>query len=431
MKNKQFYQFVIPSIGAMLVTGLYFVVDGIFVGRGVGTSALAAINIAVPFISILTAVSMMITIGGATITSIHFGKGEKAEANNTFRLSVLMVLAFSFTMTVISFLFSENLAKILGASDLLLKDTADYIQYFVMFGIFFCGSTTLSAFVRNDNNPRLAFWGMIVGAVSNVFLDWLFIYPLKMGLVGAAVASGLGQVLACLVLSTHFIRKKGELIIAFPKLSKPLAFQIIKTGIPEFITQMSQPVTILCYNFIVLKAFGEIGVSAFSVISYILVVVVGVFIGLAQGIQPLLSRSFGEGEKEKEQYFFRKGLRLNIFLAAIIYVIMLSFGKGIISIFNNSTELIELGYECIKVYGICFIFAAANIVYTIYYLATKRTKQAVIFSVLRSFIANSIFIFLMPALFGEQAIWTGMIVAEALVLVIALLISRSKRSVTQ
>lgn len=314
---------------------------------------------------------------------------------------------------------------------MLLKDTADYIQYFVMFGIFFCGSTTLSAFVRNDNNPRLAFWGMIVGAVSNVFLDWLFIYPLKMGLVGAAVASGLGQVLACLVLSTHFIRKKGELTIAFPKLSKPLAFQIIKTGIPEFITQMSQPVTILCYNFIVLKAFGEIGVSAFSVISYILVVVVGVFIGLAQGIQPLLSRSFGEGEKEKEQYFFRKGLRLNIFLAAIIYVIMLSFGKGIISIFNNSTELIELGYECIKVYGICFIFAAANIVYTIYYLATKRTKQAVIFSVLRSFIANSIFIFLMPALFGEQAIWTGMIVAEALVLVIALLISRSKRSVTQ
>lgn len=426
MKNKQFYYFVIPSIGAMLVTGLYFVVDGIFVGRGIGTSALAAINIAVPFISILTAVSMMITMGGATITSIHFGKGEKEKANNTFRLSLFMVLAFSFAMTVISLCFSENLARLLGASVLLLRDTADYIKYFVMFGIFFCGSTTLSAFVRNDNNPRLAFWGMIVGAVSNVFLDWLFIFPLQMGLRGAAVASGLGQVLACIVLFTHFIRKKGELTIGLPKFSNSLALQIVKTGAPEFVTQMSQPVTILCYNFIVLKAFGEIGVSAFSVISYILVVVIGVFIGLAQGIQPLLSRSFGMGEKANEQYFFRKGLRLNVLLAAIIYVVMLIFGKGIISVFNSTPELIELGYECIKVYGLCFVFAAANIVYTIYYLATKRTKQAIILSLLRSFIANSIFIFLMPALLGTNAIWTGMIVAEALVLIIALLISRSK-----
>lgn len=431
MKNKQFYQFVIPSIGAMLVTGLYFVVDGIFVGRGVGTSALAAINIAVPFISILTAVSMMITMGGATITSIHFGKGEKAEASNTFRLSLFIVLAFSLTMTIISIFFSENLARLLGASDLLVKDTASYIKYFVMFGIFFCSSNTLSAFVRNDGNPRLAFWGMIVGAISNVFLDWLFIFPFQMGIKGAAIASGLGQVLACLVLSTHFILRKGELAIALPKLSTHCIFQIIKTGTPEFITQMSQPIIILCYNFIVLKAFGEIGVSAFSVISYILVVVSGVFIGLAQGIQPLLSRSFGEEDTEAENFFLHKGLRLNILLAAIIYGIMLLFGKDIISIFNSDAKLIFLGYECIKIYGICFIFAAANIVYTIYYLSTKRTKQAVILSVLRSFIINTIFIFLMPALFGAKAIWTGMVIAEAIVLLIALIISRSKRSVTQ
>lgn len=184
------------------------------------------------------------------------------------------------------------------------------------------------------------FWGMIVGAVSNVFLDWLFIFPLQMGLVGAAIASGLGQVLACLVLSTHFIRKQGLLSIKLPSFSIHSMGQIIKVGTPEFITQMSQPVIILCYNFIVLDTFGEIGVSAFSVISYILVVVIGVFTGLAQGIQPLLSRSFGEGDKENEKFFFHKGLRLNIALAAVIYGVMLVFGKGIISIFNSDTQLI-------------------------------------------------------------------------------------------
>ncbi|WMJ76933.1 MULTISPECIES: MATE family efflux transporter [unclassified Sedimentibacter] len=429
MKNKQFYQFVIPSIGAMLVTGLYFVVDGIFVGRGVGTEALAAINIAVPFISILTSVSMMITMGGATITSIHFGRGENEEANRSFRLSLVMVLIFSLIMTIVSFFFSKNLARLLGASDLLLEGAANYIKYFVLFGIFFCSSNTLSAFVRNDSNPRLAFWGMIIGAVSNVFLDWLFIFPLKMGLVGAAIASGLGQVLACLVLSTHFIHKKNNLTIGMPQFSMQIIGQIIKTGTPEFITQMSQPVIILCYNFIVLDIFGEIGVSAFSVISYILVVVIGVFTGLAQGIQPLLSRSFGEKDSESEKFFFCKGLRLNIFLATVIYGIMLLFGKGIISIFNSDSQLISLGYDCIKVYGICFLFAACNIVYTVYYLATKRTRQALIISVLRSFVANIAFIFLIPALFGVNTIWAGMIVAELVVLFVAMIISRLQRRV--
>lgn len=425
--KKQFYRFVIPSIGSMLVTGLYFVVDGIFVGRGVGTSGLAAVNIAVPFISLLTAVSMMITMGGATLTSISFGKGENKKANNYFNTSLLLVLLFSLGMTAISILFPKQLAKFLGASDMLMEGTATYLKYYVIFGIFFCGSATLSAFVRNDGNPQLAFWGMIVGAISNVFLDWLFIFPLQMGIKGAAIASGLGQILACIVLSTHFIVKKGVLKIAVPVREKGVITQIIKVGTPEFVTQMSQPVTILCYNIIVLNAFGEIGVSAFSVISYLIVVILAVFIGLAQGIQPLLSRSIGEGNKEKEKFFHQKGLRLNILLSCIVYMIMLIFGKAVISIFNNDAELIKIAYNCIVIYGISFIFASVNIVYTTYNLATKNTKAAMMIAVLRSFICNSLFIFLMPALFGKNAVWTGMIVAELIVMIIAIIQSKNKK----
>ena len=411
--KKRFCQYVIPSVGAMLVTGLYFVVDGVFVGRGVGAMALAAVNIAVPFISVLTAVSMMITMGGATLTSICFGKGDMEQADHIFRLSLLMVFGFSAFMTVVSVFFSEPIARTLGASDLLLEDTADYIKYFVMFGIFFCCSNTLSAFVRNDGNPRLAFWGMITGAVSNVFLDWLFIFPLQMGIKGAAIASGLGQVLACLVLVSHFVLKRGALTLGFPSASCGGTVQILKTGLPEFVTQMSQPVVILCYNYLILRIYGEIGVSAFSVISYILVVVIGVFTGLAQGIQPLLSRSFGVGDLAEEKSVFRMGVRTNVLLAAIIYGIMLMFGDQIISVFNNDPQLIALGYQCIRMYGLSFLFAAVNIVYIIYYLATKRTPQALLLSGFRSFVASTAFIFLIPAFFGPDAVWTGMIAAEA------------------
>lgn len=429
MEKKQFYQFVIPSIGAMLVTGLYFVVDGIFVGRGIGTGALAAVNIAVPYISILTSISMMITMGGATITSIHFGKGENEKANKTFNLSLIMIAIFSTAMTLISVSFPETIATLLGASDLLLQDTATYIRYYVLFGVFFCGSMTLSAFVRNDGNPHLAFWGMIMGAVSNVFLDWLFIFPLKMGVMGAAIASGLGQLLACIVLASHFAAKKGSLKLTRPTADKQLFNQILKVGAPEFVTQMSQPVTILCYNYLVLGAFGEIGVSAFSVISYLLVIVIGVFTGLAQGIQPLLSKSYGEGNQQKEQFFFHKGLTLNLLLAIIVYGIMFFFGKEIIAVFNRDSQLIKIAYECISVYGVSFLFASVNIVFTIYYLATKRTGQAIMIAVIRSFISNTVFIFLIPALFGVKAIWAGMIVAEALVTVIAIVSRKRNKSI--
>ncbi|MGN0554103.1 MAG: MATE family efflux transporter, partial [Oscillospiraceae bacterium] len=272
--NRKFFQYVIPSIGSMLVTGLYFVVDGIFVGQGIGTNGLAAVNIAVPFISILIAVTMMITMGGASLVSIAFGRKEPEKANDIFNISILLVVVFSLFMSLISILFPEGIAKMLGASDTLLNDTAVYLKYFVIFGLFYCGAMTLSAFIRNDGNPKLAFGGMICGAVSNVFLDWLFIFPLQMGIKGAAMASGLGQVLACAVLSFHFILHKGSIKFAVPKITKKDLSTIIHTGIPEFVTQMSSPVTTFCYNQLCIRIFGEIGTAAFSVISYLLVIII-------------------------------------------------------------------------------------------------------------------------------------------------------------
>lgn len=426
--KKIFYKFVIPSIGSMLITALYFVVDGIFVGRGVGANGLAAVNIAVPFISILTSVTMMFTMGGATITSIRFGQGENTKANNSFNMTIILVIAFALLMSFFSIFFSKEIAKLLGASEMLLTDTATYLKYYVMFGIFFCGSMVLSAFVRNDGNPQLAFWGMIVGAVSNMFLDWLFIFPLQMGIKGAAIASGLGQIFSCWILLFHFIAKKGVLKIAKPLKEQGLITQIVKIGTPEFVTQMSQPVTILCYNLIVLKMFGEIGVSAFSVISYLIVIILSVFIGLSQGIQPLISRSYGEKDKEKGLFFFKKGLRLNILLSLIIYATLCFFGKYIIAIFSSDQHLMKIAYDCIVLYGISFLFASVNIVYTTYFLTTKQTRYSLIVSVLRSFICNSIFIFLMPALLGKNGVWLGMIVAEFVVMIIAVTLNKDKNS---
>lgn len=413
-RKKLFYQYVIPSIGSMLVTSLYVVVDGIFVGRGIGAGALAAINMAGPYIMAIIAVSMMITVGGATLTAISFGQNRDKDANSYFISSMKMILAFSLIMTLVSVCFPHSIARLFGASDILLEDTATYLRYFVTFGIFFCSSMALSAFVRNDGAPRLAFWGMVAGGVSNIFLDWLFIFPLQMGIKGAAIASGLGQALACLLLMTHFWRHKGQLRLRNTAFRGSAALEIVKRGTPEFMNQLFQPVTVLCYNLLALSIFGEIGVSAFSVVYYILTITVSVFIGLSQGIQPLIGRSFGEGNEQNERYYYLKGMGLNFLLALIVYLLMFVAGRPVIAIFNTDPQLIAIGCDCIRIYGLSFMFTAINIVGITYFTATKRTKQALIISVLRCLVFIPILIFLLPVMFGKGAVWSGIIMAEVL-----------------
>lgn len=425
--NRKFFQYVIPSIGAMLVSGLYFVVDGIFVGRGIGTNGLAAVNLSVPFISLLIAIPMMIAMGGASLTSISFGRGETEQANEHFNTSIFLVLVFALFMSVIAVSFPKTIAGLLGANEALLEDTALYLKYFVVFGIFFSGAMVLAAFVRNDGNPKLAFWGMTAGAGCNIFLDWLFVFPLHMGLKGAAIASGLGQVLACAILSFHFILKKGSLRLFLPKITWKEIGNILHTGLPEFVTQMNSPVTTFCYNQIVIRAFGEIGMAAFSVVAYLLTIILAIFAGLAQGIQPLLSLSRGQGEPERERKFMRQGLIMNIILALTVYLVMVVWGKPIIRVFNSDAEMIRLAYDSMLVYGISFPFAAINIVYTTYFLSVKQTAQAMRIAVLRSFILNIVCIFAVPALLGDAFIWLGIAVAEALDTGYVFLSNRMKR----
>ncbi len=410
--TKRFYSFVVPSIASMLVTGLYFIVDGIFVGQGVGADALGMINLATPFISVMTSIAMMITMGGATIAAISFGRGDTARANQVFNLSLWMVIVLAVIMSGIAIQFGEPIARFLGASGNFVEGTVTYLTYYVLFGIFFCSAMLFSAFIRNDGDPKLAFWGMITGAVSNIFFDWLFIFPFGFGLKGAAMASGVGQIFSCLVLLSYFVRKKGQLRLTLPRFEATLFWRILRVGSPEFVTHMSQPVITFCYNLIIVGAFGEIGISAFSAASYLLWVILYVFIGLAQGIQPLLSISFGEGEPEKEKWFLHTALKVGIALSVGIYATIFFFGREILTVFSSDIALIEIAYNCLLIYGLSFVFSTINVIYTTYYLSTERTKAAMQITVLRSLIVNAACILLVPMLLGNQFIWTGIVIAE-------------------
>lgn len=415
---KTFCGYVFPAIGSSMITALYFVVDGMFIGRGIGEMALAASNLALPVIVLIISVTMMLTMGGATLTSISLGEKDPASANRYFGITLILISIFSVIAAFFCSVFPETVAQLSGASRLLLPDCATYIRWYCLFLVFYCMAMCLSVFVRNDGSPKLTMWAMTAGALTNIFLDWLFIFPFQWGLVGAAVASGIGQMLSCVLLLIHFFRKKGQLKLHWPikdRLAWKQTFQVARRGMPEFCNQMAGTITPLCYNIISLKYLAELGVASYAIMCYLSEIFIAVFLGVSQGIQPLISYNYGAGDTEKQHYFFSRGLICNIILSALIYGLLLIFGKEAAGIFNDDPELVEAAYKCASVYGISFVFAAVNIVFTTWFLSTKKTGAAIIIAVSRGFVFNSAFIFLLPAALGEAFLYAGITAAEVIV----------------
>ena len=421
-RRNNFFKYVIPSIAAMLVTSLYVVVDGIFVGQGVGKDALGAINIAGPFIMIVVALSMMVTVGGATLCGISLAKNEEQKANKYFALSMCLIICFSFITTLITVFWSGPIVKRLGADEVLASDSATYLKYFTIFCVFFCSSSALAAFVRNDGSPTLSFVGMVIGGLSNIFFDWLFIFPLNMGVKGSAIASGLGQILSCLILLSHFFMKKSRLRFSFKTTKFIDIWEICKRGTPELMNQLFQPITVLCYNLLAMKVFGSIGVDSFSIVYYVLTITVAVFVGLTQGCQPLISKAYGENNEKDEKYYFYMGMIVNVILALIVYLIVALLGKQIIWCFNNDEELINIGYNCMLIYGISFIPSSILIVLISYYTAKKKTMKALLLSTLRCLVFIPLFVFITPMMFGRHCLWLGITIAEIFALITAFIV---------
>ncbi len=427
VSRKNLCRYIFPAMGGLFVTYLYNVVDGIFVGQGVGSAALGAVNIGVPFITFAVAIAAMFPMGGGTVVAIRMGRADKEGANHAFMTAFLLTLLASLLLTLIGMAFSRQIVDLGGGRTLshTMRDmAADYLFYYCAFSVPMLISTCLSVFVRNDGSPTLSFVGMCVGAGANIFLDWLFIFPMKMGVVGAAVASGLGQVFSVAVLLSHFVRKRGSLRFQRFPVNGALVGKICKRGVPEAASQLTTPVTALCYNLMLASLVGDIGVSTFSVLSFIYSLVNAILSGTAQGLQPLWGLCYGERDTDGINLYFRWGIRINAILSVVIYGLLFLFAEPAIRIFNRDPELVQNASAALPLFGLSFIPMALNLIYTAFLYSTKRTLQADAISLSRGVALKAAAIFCIPVLLGIDVIWLAPFAAELLTLVLALALTR-------
>lgn len=407
-----YLKYAIPSAFAMLISALYTIIDGMFVGQGVGDNALAAVNIVLPFTVMLTGIANMMAVGGGALVSKNIGSKDIDKAVNIFRQVVKFLLIISVIISVITVIFTEPIVKLLGATDSLKSLSVDYLRYYALFCIPNLIGIALNSFVRNDNRPKLAMISTIAGAITNVVLDYVFIFPLGMGIKGAAIATGLGQIVTVCILLPHFIKKVGYLSFGNAKLEASAMKEVSSIGFPSFFGQASFSIIVFLHNIALSNFIGEVGISTYSIINYITTNIYMILLGLTFGAQPLISFNFGQKEKSKMLDVYKvnciSSLTVSITAAVICYV----FGKPIVGIFTTDPKIAALAYDAIRISCLSYIIGGINLNTVVYFQSIEIPKYSNLIYIFRSIIFLPVYLIVLPKVFGLAGIWGSVLASE-------------------
>lgn len=418
-RNRLLFQYVTPTILSQVSVFLFSIVDGVFVGRGIGGNALGAVNIAFPYIMVFTALTMLATVGGLTVAAIRIGRGDLDGASQVFMHSVVMSSSISLLMMLPAVLAPEAVVKLCGAGEGFVEPAAEYLFWY---GVFFvpCGlCSSLLGFCRVDGDPLRVTVSVVTCTACNVVLDYLLIFPAGMGLAGAAIATGASQTLNMLLGLTHYFSKKGTIRFRRVKTDAALARRILIRGIPECVSQFSAPICIALTNIMLAAMLGDDAVNAYSVLGYAASFSVAVFIGTAEGIQPLFGNCYGAKNEKDLKAFLRAGLIVATAGSFVISAVIWLLGDGICSLYRVSGSVRAVTLGALPAYVLGFVVQAPTIVITAYLYSTTRTHQALTINAVRSFVVNTAVILLVPRLFGPRSIWYTFIIYEALALLLA------------
>lgn len=415
---KIFLEYAIPSALAMCIASFNTVLDGVFLGRGVGDSALAAVNIVMPLTIIFFGLATMVSVGGGALVSKNFGAKNDERAINIFRQVMKFLVIASLSLSVTCVLFATPIVKLMGATENLTSLSAEYLRYYAMFCIPNLLGLALGSFLRNDNKPKLAMVATVVGTICNITLNYIFIFMLGLGIKSAAIATGLGQIVAVSMMLPHFIRAKGKLTFGKAKIEKDILKEVFNVGLPSFFAEAAFSVIILIHNLILTRVTGETGLSVYAIINYITTNIYLVLLGVTLGAQPLISFNFGAKKGEKMLEIYNLAIKTSLIISLGFSIICLIFGKSLISIFTSDKEIINMAYMALNMTNIAYYAIGVNLTTTVYYQAIEIPKYSNLIGALRSILVLPIILIVFSKLFGVNGVWISMAVTEFITILV-------------
>ena len=409
-----FIKYVSLSIFGILGLSCYILADTFFIAQGMGADGIAALNLALPLFNVIFGAGAMLGTGGATKYTILRAQERPEEANRVYSLVMLTGIILGVTLFFFAVAFSKEIPLWLGADEQIYELTYVYIWMILRFAPFFILNQIFSAFVRNDGAPRLAMIAQIAGSLFNIVFDYIFIFPMGMGMFGAALATVVSPLISMLVLSWHYIRKHNRMHLVRRIPWRQLT-QVCSLGLSSFINEVSGGVVIMVFNFVILGLAGNLGVAAYGVVTNLAIIVICLYNGIGQGMQPLVSESYGRGNGADVKRLLRYGLTTAFVLTTMVYAFTWFQTDLLVALFNSEKDpaLAALAKQALRIYFAGFFFAGINVVMTFYYSAVEQPTPAFVISSIRGFAVIVPMILLLSWLYGLTGTWLAHGVSEA------------------
>lgn len=416
------FRFVIPSIIMMIFTSVYGVVDGFFVSNYVGKTEFAAINLIMPFPMLLGAFGIMIGSGGSALVSMTLGQGKQKEANEIFSMLIRITVIVGMVLAVLGIVFTKEVAHLFGATEELLNPCITYGRILLLSLMPYMLQNAFQSFLITAEKPSLGLGVTVVAGLTNVVLDFVLIGILRGGVVGAAIATAVSQLVGGMIPLAFFLRKNtSQLQIISAKVHYGHLFKTCTNGASELMTNVSIPLVNILYNLQLLKYAGENGVAAYGVIMYVTYIFITVFIGYAIGTAPIAGYNYGAGNHTELKNIFQKSIVFNIVSGAVMCIVSILMADFLSGLFvSYDAELMAITKRGFIIYSISFIVTGINVYASSFFTALGNGFVSALISFLRFFVFQLISILLLPGIFGLDGIWFSIVMAEVLALFVCI-----------
>lgn len=420
---KKLVKFTLPTIVMMIFTSIYGVVDGLFISNVVKGNAFASVNLIMPALMIVGTIGFMFGTGGSAIISKTLGEGDTDKANRYFSLLIYSEVVLGILFTVLGLIFLEPVAKLLGATKDLLPDCLTYGKILLLGMTTFILQNSFQSFLVSAEKPGFGLTISIIAGLTNMVLDFLFMYVFRWGVAGAAAATVISQIVGALVPLVYFISKNNSRL----RLGKT-RFElspIIKTctnGSSEMVTNLSMSLVNILFNIKLLEFAGANGVSAYGIIMYVSFIFVGTYLGYSVGSAPIISYHFGANNQNELKSIFKKSIKLLGIIAVIMTLFAELFAKPLASIFvSYDKDLLDLTVNALRLYSLSYIISWFNIFASSFFTALNDGFVSALISFLRTLVFQVIVILTLPKFFDINGIWLSVLVAELLSLIVSII----------
>lgn len=415
---KQFFHFSAATVASLMVFSLYSIVDGLFVARGVGEYAMTAVNLSVPFVNLLFSIAVIFAVGTSTIIAYLLGQKNAQSANKLFSQNLVTLVVIGVTISVLVLAFTEPLARLLGAEEVTLEYTIHYLQGLAPFAVCFMISYNLEVLVKTDGRPRLALVTVCVGCATNCVLDYLAIFHWGLGIWGAAAATGVSQLLTCLIYLTHFLGKHTTFHPVRFRMDWKIYRRLLPIGISDGLTELCNGLMIFLFNHTILRCIGTDGLVAYTIIAYANTLVINITMGVSQGSQPLISFQNGRGDGTAIGNLLRYGLRTMCGIAAVCFTVLFLAAPKLVAVYlpEAGAEMLTFATDAFRRYSLCYLPVGFNIYIAGFLTAMERPLPAVSISTGRGLILQGSILLLLAAVLGGSSIWFAPVISEVLCL---------------